>query len=126
MKTIKKLGIWMCHSSFHLVEFAHELPDELLKKEIELPENISTNDATMLNEAFHLQTESFKKLAVAVEKYNEVVLFGPVDAKIEFFNFLNSDERFKHIKIEIKQTQDMGIDQQQSYVENYFSQKAKS
>ena len=126
MEENKKLGIWMCHSNFHLVEYTNDLPDELLKKEIETPENVLTNDATMLNQSFHLQTESFKKLGVAIEKYNEVVLFGPVDAKVEFLKFLQADARFGRIKIEIEQTNEMNEDQQQVFVENYFACKVLS
>ncbi len=121
MEDIKKLGIWMCHSSVHLMEYTNEVPDALRNNEQEEIHNVQVNDAAMQNEAFHLQTESFKKLGVAIERYAEILLFGPVDAKVEFMKFLNGDTRFEHIKIGIRQTNEMSENQQQNFVENYFS-----
>jgi hypothetical protein len=111
----------MCHSSVHLVEYTGELAEELRNTKKEETHHMEVHNATIQNEAFHLQTESFKKLGIAIEKYEEVILFGPIDAKVELMNFLKSDKRFDRINITIKQTNIMSEDQQQSFVEQYFS-----
>ncbi|HOZ52235.1 MAG TPA: hypothetical protein PLU17_10285 [Chitinophagaceae bacterium] len=121
MEEGKKLGIWMCHSSVHVVEYNSELIEEQEQKRIDGTNQMDTNIATSQNESFHLQTESFKKLGIAIEKYEEVVLFGPVDTKVELLKFLKADPRFDKIKIEIKQTNIMSEDQQEAYVEKYFA-----
>ena len=111
----------MCHSSVHVVEYNSELIEEQEQKRIDGTNQMDTNIATSQNESFHLQTESFKKLGIAIEKYEEVVLFGPVDTKVELLKFLKADPRFDKIKIEIKQTNIMSEDQQEAYVEKYFA-----
>ena len=121
MEEPKKLGIWMCHSSIHLVEYAPLQAPIVPDKQQNEVHNMETNNATIQNEAFHLQTESFKKLGVAIEKYQEVLLFGPVDVKLEFMKFLNSDSRFNNIKIEVKQTHPLNEAEQQLFVEDHFS-----
>lgn len=121
MAQVKKLGIWMCHNSMHLIESITEVETELKPIVGIENHNVMMNDAALLNEAFHQQTESFKKMASTIEKYEEVVLFGPIDSKLEFLKFLRADNRFEKIKIDIKQTQIMSEDQQNSFIEKYFS-----
>jgi hypothetical protein len=123
MKEIKKLGIWMCNSSIHLVEYTDQFAEDLQKPQSEESQIIETDNAILQNEALHLQTESFKKLGTAIEHYEEVILFGPVDAKLEFMKFLKADKRFNNIKIDVKQTTIMSETQQQKYVEKYFSNR---
>ena len=115
----------MCHSNVHLVEYTNELPDPLMIQEVDENHNIETSEATRQNEAFHLQTESFKKLGTTIENYSEVLLFGPMDVKQEFVKFLKADKRFDQIKIEVEQTNEMGEDQQQIFVRQYFSDNIK-
>ncbi|MBK7762877.1 MAG: hypothetical protein IPI46_05820 [Bacteroidetes bacterium] len=121
METVKKLGIWMCHNSIHLIESVSPAACELKPIDGIEKHNIALHDAALQNEAFHQQTESFKKMATTIQGYHEVVLFGPVDSKIEFLKFLKADQRFEHIKIDIKQTQIMSEDQQEAFIENHFS-----
>lgn len=121
MGEVKKLGIWMCHSNVHLVEYTNEIPDPLLLKEVAENHLIETSEATRQNEAFHIQTESFKKLGTAIENYSEVLLFGPIDVKLEFLKFLKADTRFDQIKIDVQQTNEMSEDQQQVFVSKHFS-----
>jgi stalled ribosome rescue protein Dom34 len=124
MEEIKKLGVWMCHSSIHLVEYTNQFAIDLQKNQSEESHTIETDNETSQNEAYHLQTESFKKLGAAIENYQDVILFGPKDVKVEFMNFLNADARFTKINIEVAQTDNMCEEQQQKFVENHFTKKS--
>ncbi len=126
MIEVKKLGIWMCNSSINLVEYTNQFAEDLLKQQSNESIVLESDIATMQNEAFHAQTESFKKLGTTIEKYNEVILFGPVDAKLEFLRFLQADARFSNIKIDVHQTTIMSEGQQQHFVEKYFSQQLEN
>ncbi len=120
MSEVKKLGIWMCHSSVHLVEYNCQLREEVNNMPTATAVHTETANAKFIDDTFQIQTESFNKLGIAIEKYEQVLLFGPVDAKLELINFLKSDSRFDKIKIEVIQTNIMNEDQQHSFVERYF------
>ena len=78
-------------------------------------------ESHMHNKEQHMQKEYYKELGDIILNYNEVILFGPTNAKAELFNLLKEDNRFSKIKIEMKETDKMNHDQQLSYVQSYFS-----
>jgi len=63
----------------------------------------------------------FKKLVEVIKKYDEVLLFGPTNAKAELFNELKNDLHFDQIKIEMKTTDQMTENQMQAFVKEFFS-----
>jgi ADP-heptose:LPS heptosyltransferase len=69
----------------------------------------------------HLQSEYYRKLGETIRNYNEVVLFGPTDAKTELLNILRADQRFAGIKIEIKPAGKMTENQEHAFVREHFS-----
>jgi hypothetical protein len=73
------------------------------------------------NKKKRLLLDYYKKLSEAIKDYEQVILFGPTDAKIEFFDLLSEDIRFLKIKFEIKNTDKMTENQQQAFVQEYFS-----
>ena len=125
MTGIKKLGIWMDHSNAHLMEFenaasgsktvesafAHEVKEESLEK----------GEKTMHHKEQQQQTAYYKQLGEVIKKYEEVLLFGPTDAKTELLNVLKADHHFDKIKIEVKQADKMSENQQHAFVREYFS-----
>ncbi|MEO5570149.1 MAG: hypothetical protein ABIT08_13880 [Bacteroidia bacterium] len=56
----------------------------------------------MHNKEQHQQAEFYKQLDEKIKNYDEVILFGPKDAKAESLNLLKADYRFAKIKIETK------------------------
>ncbi len=124
MTTEKKLGIWMDHANAHLMEY----PDTIVTK-------IITSDSTHEEKEFTLQKgESFmqrknqqqeaayyKTIADSIRNYDEVLLFGPTDAKIELLNILKADLSFSKIKIETKYTDKMTENQELAFVRDHFS-----
>ena len=125
MDTAKNLGIWMDHSSANLMEFT---TDPIETKTIESKftheakeQSLGKSENLMHNKEQHQQSEYYRKLGEIIRNYEEVILFGPTDAKLELFNILRADHLFEKIKIEIKQTDKMTQSQQHAFVREYFS-----
>ena len=68
----------------------------------------------------HQQSSYYKKLRDAIKNYQEVVLFGPTDAKNELLNLLKADHLFENIKIEVKHYDKMTENQMHAFVREYF------
>ena len=125
MERAKNIGIWMDHANAHLMEFTtdpievhiftskftHEEKQETLKK----------GESHMHNKEQHQEAAYYKALADEIIHYEEVLLFGPTDAKTELFNILRADHRFADIKIHVKQTDRMTENQEQAFVREHFS-----
>lgn len=125
MKTVRKLGIGMDHSIACLIEFTS---DSFEMKNIESEftsqdkkQALAKSESLMHHKENQQLSSYYKKLAEVIKGYNEVVLFGPTDAKTELFNILNEEEIFGKIKIEIKNTDKMTENQKISFVKEYFS-----
>lgn len=127
MTTAKKLGIWIDHSSAHLTEFtADPLETNTIESNFtyqDRQKSLGRSENVMHNKEQHHQSEYYKKLGEAIKNYEDVILFGPTDAKVELFNVLRADQRFAKIKIEIKQTDKMTEYQQHAFVREYFSRQ---
>lgn len=126
MKTLKKLGIWMDHSNAHLMEFtADSISTNILESKFTHEEkefSLSKSENVMHNKENHQQAEYYKKLGEVIKNYDEVLLFGPTDAKLELHNILAADHLFAKIKIEVKQADKMTENQEHAFVKSYFSQ----
>ena len=126
MTTAKYLGVWMDHSRAHLIEFTTD-PIEIKTIEskftlqVKDKHSLARSEDTIHNKEQHQQAEYYKKLGEAIKNYEEVILFGPTDAKDELFNVLRADHLFAKIKIEVKQTDKMTENQQRAFVREHFS-----
>jgi len=125
MTTKRKIGIWMDNSSAHLMEFTSEAIET---KTIESKfsheakvHSLSKSEDLMHNKEQHLQSDYFKKLAEVIKKYDEVLLFGPTNAKSELHNILKDDHLFEKIKIEVKSSDKLTENQQHAFVKDHFS-----
>ena len=125
MKTLKKLGVWMDHSKAHLTEFK---TDPIETKTVESKfthqakeHSLSKGENVMHNREQHQQAEYYKKLSAVIRNYDEVVLFGPTEAKNELLNVLKADHHFEKVKIETKHADKMTENQQHAFVKEYFS-----
>ena len=121
----KNLGIWMDHSSAHLTEYSNNpmVTKTILSKFThEVKENsLVKGESLMHKKEQHKHAEYYKEIGEFIKNYEEVMLFGPTDAKSELFNILRSDHLFAKIKIEIKQTDKMTEFQQHEFVKEYFT-----
>ena len=67
------------------------------------------------------EAEYYQAIAESIKNYDEVLLFGPTNAKTELSNILDDDLNFSKIKIEIKQADKMTENQEHAFVRDYFS-----
>jgi len=126
MTTTKKLGIWMDHSTAHLMEYndgidgSNTIVSQFTHND--KMETLGRSENVMHNKEQHEQLAYYKKLGETILNYEEVLLFGPTDSKVELFNLLRVDHRFEKIKIELKPADKMTENQEQAFVKKHFSQ----
>lgn len=124
MKKNKQIGIWMDHSNAILMELSNDIilektvVSELTQEEKDL--SLNKNENFLHSKEKHFQTSYFKKIGDAIRNYQEVILFGPTDAKNELLNLLKEDHMFENIKIEIKNTDKMSANKMHEFVREYF------
>ncbi len=68
----------------------------------------------------------YKEISDEILKYDQVLLFGPTNAKSELHNFLNKDLHFKNIKIDVESADKMTDHQKNAFVKNYFNKQNNS
>lgn len=81
---------------------------------------LSKGQKAMHNKEQHEQLAYYKEIAAVIKNYEEVLLFGPTDAKKELVNILKEDHHFDKIKIEIKDAGKMTENQRNAFVKEYF------
>ena len=115
----------MDNSSAHLTEFTSDSSHtNVLESKFTDPEkdhSIGNNENQMNNKEQHNRAEYYKSLGEVIKKYDEVILFGPTNAKLELFNLLKDNHNFEKIKIEVKSSDKMTENQQHAFVRDYFS-----
>ena len=123
MNNIKQLGIWMDHSNAILIEFTndmivHRIVSEFANQDAEF--NFYKGEKLIHKKEQHLQLSYYKKIGDIIKKYQDVVLFGPTDAKNELLNKIKTDHLFVGIKFEVKNSDKMTEDQMKTFVRDYF------
>ncbi|WP_396167372.1 hypothetical protein [Flavobacterium sp.] len=120
----KKLGIWMDHSSAHLIEFSSEAVDtKTITSDFSNEDKVETlkrSESEMHHKENQKLTTYYKNLAEIIGNFDEVLLFGPTDAKLELFNFLKENHKYDNIKIEVKNSDKMSDVEQHHFVRDYF------
>ena len=115
----------MDHQNAHLVEFSaqdsqhysiasaftHQNKEETLQK----------SEHTMHNKEQHQQAEFYKKITDEILKYDNVLLFGPTEAKTELYNTIKDNHLYKDILIHIKQTDKKNEKEKHEFVKEYFT-----
>jgi len=121
----KLAGIWMDHSIAFVMELINDtIVTNSVVTELSNPEaefNFYKGEKLINKKKNHLQLSYYKKLGDIIKKYQEVVLFGPTDAKNELINLLKTDHLFEDIKIEVINSDKMTEDQMQTFVREYFN-----
>lgn len=124
MKKHKQLGIWMDHSHAFLIEITDEsIEEKSIISEFshqQKDDNLNRSEKIMHSKEQHQQAGYYKKLGDAIKNYQEVILFGPTDAKNELLNLLRADHLFENIKIEVKHSDKMMEYQRYAFVREYF------
>ncbi len=124
MTTAKYLGIFMDHSKANLIEFTDEqeefktIKSDFTHEEKEI--SMSKGENRMHNKEQQMQQEYYNALSDVILNYQKVILFGPTDAKIELYNILKDDTKFKNIMLDSASTDKLSANQQFAFVKNYF------
>ena len=125
MKSKKQLGIWMDHTVAYLLELANgKITTKTLESTTAFPERVTDlrlDESLMNNKEQNEISEFFKKVSAVIKDYDEVLLFGPTNAKTELFNILKDDRHFEQIKIVVKPADKMTENQQKDFVKEFFN-----
>jgi len=127
MKIEKSLGIWMDHQDAHIMEFTTD-PIETTTVDSkfthqEKEQTLERSEYLMHNKEEFEEVDYYRALGDIIRNYNDVVLFGPSEAKVELLNILRKDHRFADIVIEIEPADKMTENQQHAFVREYFSKR---
>ena len=127
MRPVKHLGIYMDHAVAHLMELINDtIVTSTVESQSTLMDeaNYLRKDEGLMHNIEHYQrSDYFKRLSSVIKDFDEVILFGPTDAKSELHNLLKDDHHFDKIRIEVKPADKMTENQQQAYVKKYFITK---
>jgi stalled ribosome rescue protein Dom34 len=125
MKNSKKIGIWMDHLVAHVIEFSeNSFEIETIESKFthqEKEKSLAKGESHLHHKEQQFLSDYFKRIAKVILNYDKVILFGPTNAKTEFFNYLSEDNRFVKIKVYIKETDKMNAFQRQNFINDYFS-----
>jgi hypothetical protein len=124
MKKVKQMGIWMDHSNAYLLELIH---DKIVQNSLasgftieERESSLQKSEHFMHNKEQQQHAVFYKKIGEKIRLFQEVVLFGPTEAKYELFNLLKADHLFSDIKIEAKDTDKLTESEMYAFVREYF------
>jgi hypothetical protein len=127
MKNTKQLGIWMDHSNAYLMELTNgTIVTNVVESKFEQQDNgydMKYHEKSYHNKEQQQQSDYYKKLRDFIRNYQEVVLFGPTDAKAELLNQLKGDHLFEKIKIEVHQSDQMNEKQRHDFLREYFKKQ---
>jgi len=123
----KNLGIWMDHANAHLMEFTTDpITTDIISNPFshrEKEHSLSKSEDGMHNKEQQSQHEYYKKLGDIIRNFQDVLLFGPTNAKIELLNLLRADHQFEKIKLETKDSDKMTQNEQHAFVREYFTNR---
>lgn len=124
MPVIKYLGIWMDNEIAHLIEFVpNHMKTTLIVSKFALHEKArKLNQENNLNDKqeYHQQLDYFLEIASKIKNYEDILLFGPTNAKTELYNLLKLDPGFARVKLDIKRTGNMTEKQKYDFVIQHF------
>ena len=114
----------MDHSNAYLMELVNDsiltnrVVSEFSKQEAELDHY--KGEKLIHKKEHHLLLDYYKKIGDIIKMYQEVVLFGPTDAKNELLNTVKTDHLFNEIKIVVENSDKMTESQMHTFVRDYF------
>lgn len=124
MKELKQIGICMDHSNAIMMEFSD---DVIIQNYIDSgfshedkALSLSNSEKGMHNKEQGQQSGYYKSIGEAIQNYQEVLLFGPTNAKNELYNLLKADHSNDNRKIVIKDTDSMTENQRHAFVREFF------
>jgi stalled ribosome rescue protein Dom34 len=124
MKTEKKIGVYLDHAQAHFINFQHESENiDAINSDFdhfEKEKSLSKSESGMHSKEQQDLSFFFRKIAKVIMNYDDVLLFGPTDAKVELFNYLRTEHEYDKIKMEVKNTDKLTENQKLEFVKNHF------
>ena len=125
MHKIKQLGIYMDHAHAFLMELENGLiiSRNIVSGWIETEDKPNQDKHFMdfnCGEKKHLQSAYYHEISDIIRHYQQIVLFGPTDAKNELHKLLSDNHLFKDIKIKLVETDKLTDVQMHEFVKEYF------
>ena len=124
MKTTKQLGIWMDHSIAHVIKLTNGTIETNSVESIpEIQENqeiVYKDESHSLNKEQGQLASYFRKLEDVILENDQVILFGPTEAKNELLNVIKENHLFDKIKIEVESADKMTDIQMTDFVKEHF------
>ena len=124
MKSTKQLGIWMDHSIAYVMKLTNgAIVTNTLESQPEILEDqqIENKDEShSLNKEQGLLSSYYRELGDVILENDDVILFGPTDAKSELYNLLKDNHLFDKIKIEVESADKMTESERTIFVTSYF------
>lgn len=132
------IGVWMDHHAAHLVyqEENNAYRVEILESPVDKhprvegegsdtasfgKNRISNNEYGKNNKEQEQLNQYFALLKKTLEKYDDILLTGPTNAKKEFFNFLYTEKSFDGKTILVENADKMTENQLIAFVKDYFA-----
>lgn len=124
MKTQKNLGIWMDHSIAYIMEMKNDsIITAVVKSEFtsqERKHSLAKNENLMHHKQHDLIASYFKEIEDHIQGFDEVILFGPGNAKNELFNHLANNPLFGNVEITVSSSDKLTENQRKAYVKDHF------
>ena len=126
MRMKKVLGIWMDHSVAHLTElsgsaFVTTVIESKPGLKLNAADLYYKDESHLLNKEQSKLAPYYKKLSDVILGYEEVILFGPTEAKNELANILKENHLFEKIKIIVKPADKMTEKEQHDFLKEFFN-----
>jgi hypothetical protein len=125
MSTAKKqIGIWMNYSGAHLLTCSSTHNDPQQLDELTAAQHATQGlgvESYITNRWENHHAAYYRQLTHAIKGYDEVLLFGPTDAKSELLTFLKADKAFADVSINVQPSNEMSEEERSAFVNAYFS-----
>ena len=80
----------------------------------------TNNEHTSNNRSENQLNSYFSKLTQKLASFDEILLFGPANAKKQFHNYLLSQKSFQEKKIDVKNTDKLTPNQEVAFAKEYL------
>lgn len=144
METVKKIGVFMDHSKAELIRYengAAGFLETVLSEHggRDRYEGEGSNETRFTSDPYHMSNNEFKKhrieendlhdyykrLASHLEGYDELLLFGPGEAKKQFKNFAEQLQVFQNKVLHVETSDKLTDNQLLEFVREYFKSVKK-
>lgn len=126
MKNSKKLAVYLDHSQATLFDFrTTAIEFKTIESDFDFQDKqevLQKGQSHLHNKEQHLMQKYYENIGDEIKNYNQVLLFGPTDAKTELFNILSLNHRFGSIRIIVRASDKITNNQQLAFANNYFSE----